>query len=565
MRFRTDSKTHLRCIRKLKAMLMQKIRRISGFPRIVLLFGAVGIGIVIFFRASLERTPFAFFYMDDFIGIQTKLNTFEFVTTPYGGHISYGVVIWVMFLRFFGASRYYPFMVLALSLTVVNALFLGNVLRRISSHGVAAIAVLWLLFLGPAFHNQLWDQASLSQLASISIFGIAVLNQAQKFYIFRCLLLAFIGFGVGGLGFGVAVALIMLLFLERHFLVSAFMTGAIFFLCLIANSSLSGTGNNPISIKNISTVPYYMVSALSGTIQAAANLPIGVAEILAVGVLVFSIPAVPIAYTKLSETAARAFFLSGFYLLVTWVLAALVRGDLVEVAAPRYVGVTAPLLLVYTVALLHLLNTSMARPPSGYTRLFELQKFPKILVVLIALASLSNLGTWLSSRENANYLGAINIAKLAAINAAEDWINPDFKPTGEGLNYVTASLINSAWRTRGVPDFSGFLNIKYPFRELRNTVFISTLLEAGLVSLVPSSSTISKNVCRDQLVLSSSDFNEIHFYDIDSEITIRNRFSEPLSISGSSGSGILRVEQVKDESKWILDTTSGCLTSEKIP
>jgi len=516
---------------------------------------------------TLDRTPFAFFYMDDFVGIQSKLDTFDFVTKPYGGHVAYCVVVWYAMLSFFGADSYYPFMALALSITVVNAIFLGNLLKRISSQGLAAISVLWLLFLGPAFHNQLWDQASLSQLASISVFGIAVLDQKRRFYIFSCLPLLFVGFGVGGLGIGVAIALITLLFLERHFVVSALMTAVVFFVLLVARSSLSATGNNPLSVRNISTVPNYMISALSGTIRTAANLPAGIAEILAVGVLVFSIPVVPIAYSRLSETAARAFFLSGFYLLVTWGLAGLVRGDLTEVAAPRYVGVTAPVLLVYSVALLELLRTGKVNSPIGYKRFFEVLKFPEVLVALIALASLSNLGMWLISRENTNYLGSMNIAKLAAIYDAEAWISPEFQPGGEGLDYVRASSINSAWRSRGVPDFSGYLERDSPFRSASNSQWITTLLEAGLVSYGPTSGVSEKfeeNLCREQLIISANVSTEIYFFHIKNEITVRNEFSEPVSIGDSSGTGVLNLEKVKGELKWIFETNAGCLISGKI-
>ena len=546
--------------------MIQRIIRTSNFARLPALLAVLGIGIVAFFKMTLDRTPFAFFYMDDFVGIQSKLETLEFATNPYGGHISYCVAIWSVMLEFFGTSRYFPFMVLALSLTVLNALCLGNLTKRISSQGLAVVAILWLLYLGPAFHNQLWDQASLSQLASISIFGIAALNQENRFYIICSLLLLFVGFGVGGLGFGVAVALIVLLFLERRFVVSALISGAVFLVLLIARSSLAETGNNPISVRNIATVPNYMISALAGTIRTAANLPAGIAEIFAVGVLVLSIPVVPIAYSKLSTTASRAFFLSGVYLMVTWGLAGLVRGDLSEVAAPRYVGVTAPVLFVYTVALLELLRTGRKGSASSYRRFFELLMFPKVLVVLTAMAALSNSGIWLSSRDNANYLGSFNIAKLAAIYDAEDWISPDFKPTGEGLDYVSASLINSAWRSRGVPDFSGYLERDSPFRSASNSQWITTLLEAGLVAVVPTSgkSVPTNEVpCTKQAVTMMNSSTEIKFFNIENGITIRNKFSDPLVVRDSSGNGILSLQQLSGASNWIFETTSGCLISEK--
>ncbi len=519
------------------------------------------LGFFFFFSESFSQLPNAFFYMDDYLVIQSEKSLHRYVIEPYGGHVFYvSALVWRGTLRIFGADSYYPFLLISLVITAVNAVFLGDVLRRIGTRSIALVAVFWSLYFGPAFHNQLWTLASLNQLASISVLGLIVLNTSKKSYLPLCFLFAVIGVGVGGLGVGVAVSLICLTLLEHRFLFSSLLIVLTAFAVLVARSSLAATGNNPLALQSFSKIPYYLISALSGTIQASLNIPSDIAAVGTVAVILSSIAALLRVKLRVDELYCRAVLSSGSYLITTWGLAGLVRSDLSEVAAPRYIGATAPMLLIYVVALYKLLVADMdsSREKLGFQKS---SRVPRFFIVVILVATVSNLGIWVSSRENANYLGSVNLAKLAAIYYARAWINPDFQPSGEGLTYVRASLINNGWDQWGSPDFISRLNSDSKHRGLINSQWLSTLVEAGLVNVDPSKKPqIAANNCLSTLKVPTSKSVSVNFHGVDGNIKIKNNFSDPVDIPGTTGAGVIKTRSIQVETEWTFQVKSGCIS-----
>jgi len=519
------------------------------------------LGFFFFFSESVSQLPNAYFYMDDYLVIQSKKSLYEFVIEPYGGHVFYtSALIWRGTLRIFGADSYYPFLLIALAITALNAVFLGNVIRRLGSWSFALAAVFWTLYFGPAFHNQIWTLASLNELASVSISGLILLNASKKSYLPLCFFFAVIGFGVGGLGVGVGVSLICLMLLERRFLFSSLLIFLTAVAVMIARSSLATTGNNPLTFQNLSKVPYYLVSALSGTIQGSLNVPPEIAAVGAVGLILASVVGLPRVRMRINELQNRALLLSGSYLITTWGLAGLVRNDLSEVAAPRYIGATAPMLFIYVFALCKLLLTDKSRS-HGELVFYNFTRITRFSTYVVVVASFSNLGIWVSSRENANYLGSVNLAKLAAIYDARTWINPDFSTPGEGLTYVRASLINKGWDQWGKPDFLSRLNNDSNYRGLINSQWLSTLIEAGLVNVNPVNQEQSAGAnCLSTLQVPTSKSALIDFYGVSGVVKMKNTFSDLVDIPGTTGDGVIQILPIRPAADWTLQVDSGCIS-----
>ncbi len=545
-----------------KQIYKQVAEKYSAKYRTSLGITVLTLGLCFFFSESFSQLPNAYFYMDDYLVIQSKKSLYQYVIEPYGGHVFYvSALVWRGTLRIFGSDSYFPFLFIALAITALNAVFLGNVLRRIGSKSFALVAVFWSLYFGPAFHTQLWTLASLNQLASISVFGIIVLDRSKKSYLLLCFLFVVVGVGVGGLGVGVAVALICLMLLERRFLFGTFLSVLTMAAVFIARSSLANTGNNPLTLQALSKIPYYLVSALSGTIQSTLNVPADIAAVGTVAVVLASVVALPQVKIRINELECRSLFLSGTYLITTWGLAGLVRSDLTEVAAPRYVGATAPILLVYIAALCKLLATDISSRNREFST-FNPSRIIRLLTVVIAIATISNLGIWVSSRENANYLGSINLAKLSAIYDAKAWINPDFQTLGEGLTYVRASLINEGWNQWGSPDFASRLNKETKYRGLINHHWISTLVDAGLVKVSPLNQIESRQKqCLLTLNVSTSNPVSIDFYGVGTNIKIRNDFADPVEIPGTTGDGVIQFLPIRAAVDWIIQVDSGCIAA----
>ena len=519
------------------------------------------LGFFFFFSKSFGQLPNAFFYMDDYLVIQSEKSLYQFVFEPYGGHVFYtSALIWRGTLRIFGADSYYPFLLIALAITALNAVFLGNVIRRLGSWSFALAAVFWTLYFGPAFHNQIWTLASLNELASVSISGLILLNASKKSYLPLCFFFAVIGFGVGGLGVGVGVSLICLMLLERRFLFSSLLIFLTAVAVMIARSSLATTGNNPLTFQNLSKVPYYLVSALSGTIQGSLNVPPEIAAVGAVGLILASVVGLPRVRMRINELQNRALLLSGSYLITTWGLAGLVRNDLSEVAAPRYIGATAPMLFIYVFALSKLLLTDKSRS-HGELVFYNFTRITRFSTYVVVVASFSNLGIWVSSRENANYLGSVNLAKLAAIYDARTWINPDFAAPGEGLTYVRASLINKGWDQWGKPDFLSRLNNDSNYRGLINSQWLSTLIEAGLVNVNPVNQEQSAGAnCLSTLQVPTSKSALIDFYGVSGVVKMKNTFSDLVDIPGTTGDGVIQILPIRPAADWTLQVDSGCIS-----
>ncbi len=449
--------------------------------------GLFAVAAVVAALETARRASTAFFYMDDFIGIQRDGGWLDYVFQPYGGHIVFtATLVWDGWLALFGTSSYLPYLWLAIGLTTLSAVAVLAVVTRLLGVAVGCLAGVWTLFLGPAFHNQLWDQASLSLIALVALLCIALLGLEGPLRGWIALAAAVVGLGVGGLGVGVAVAFVALALIERRWVIASaamLITGLV---VLEARRSLVPTeGIEQSFITSLARIPLYVALALQEVLRASFSLPqnmAGAAAAVAVALIVLGAVA---AYRSPSSVARRAFILTLTYLFTSWALTAMVRGLPAEpegAAAPRYLGVTGPALVIALLAALVLILGSSTRSRVGRP-LFHRRRVALAAGATFAVAAFANLGIWVQARANTAHLGATNMARLAAMHAGRSWIDPEFAPPGEGLVYVRQGSIEDAWARRGLPDLDArkvFLHGPSPAVQ---DAFLDTALEAGLLTI----------------------------------------------------------------------------------
>lgn len=526
---------------------------------------AVGFGLIAL--TTLSRTPDGFFYMDDFIGIQHRGSTLSLAISPYGGHLSYSAgLLWFGWLEAFGTSSYTPFLVLAICLTGLNAAALSVTVSRLTNPLAGLAAAAWLLLLGPAFHNQLWDQASLAQLASTAVILVPVVIGMGRRGVIFALPLVVVGFGVGGLGFGVLVGFCALCLAMRKWAIAvtliACLTAAVI---IAAGSGAASAGGDPSLLGTVARIPLYVLSALQETIRLSLNVPTPMAGALAVGVIVVVGMATYRALSHVELLESRCLIISASYLLATWAIAGFVRGILEEVAAPRYLGVTAPVLLLACISSLVLLG-----PP---VRSLAIQMAPKLNVpsltvaicLVLGIAALSNTPNWLQARTNTSYLGSLNLARLAAMHAGTSWIAPAFKPSGEGLTYVQQDAIELAWSARGEPRLQPSAIATREHAAESATAFVTTVIEAGGVEEARSSATapVSWSSCQRMANTNNVTPQSATWFRVRGStdgVTAQALGSSAVPVPIVDKPGIYKLNPTVGGGQWKLNAPQGCIS-----
>jgi hypothetical protein len=514
---------------------------------------------------TLARAAGAFFYADDYTFIQSTASWAELVFAPYNGHIGYTAgLFWVTLLEVAGAGSYVPFLALAVIFVIVSAAAVFALASRLLGPFVALTAGLWTLFLGPAFHNQLWDQASLALIVLPVLVALSVIgSRAGRGWQLLALAVVVVGAGTGGLAAGVLASFIALSLVLRRWIMAAGVAVVLVVFAVLGSSSLpedTNLGASPLIL--FSRVPSYVLAALQGTVQAGLNIPPGMAGAVALVVVLGLVWALVLAVRDPQSLAATALIVCAAYLLFTWAAAGYVRGIVDEVAAPRYLGVTGPVLLLAILAasrvLLAAWGTSHNRD-ANHARRGE-RIIAASASIILAIAALSNLPTWRDARENATYLGAGNVAALSALHAGRSWIAPGFTPPGEGLTTVRQAAIEDAWQRRGAPDLmpAAILARDYPQQSAGRLV--ETALAAGWVTQQPIiAGRYSRPAgCAPELVLDARRATAVRVFG-DGPVTASALGALPQAVPYSGTDGRILVRPLRGAGEVLLRREGGCL------
>jgi len=513
---------------------------------------------------TLIESPRWFFYMDDFIGIQQEGNLLTFAVSPYGGHLSFSSAsVWFAALATFGSDSYTPFLLLAIVATALNAVALYVAMGRVAGRWVGACGASWLMFLGPAFHNQLWAQASLSQLASVAVMLLALLNSQTRHGLVLMAAVAVLGFGIGGLGVGVGVAFLVLLLMARRWTTAAL--GLLILAMGVIAAYLSARGGSAAPGSGLTAhllnIPGYMLAAVQETLRVGLGATAEMAGALTVAGIAACAWGIRLALSRPSAVASRLLAASLSYLLTTWFLTGLIRGLPEEVAAPRYVGVTAPLVAVAIVSSLTLLSESSPRSTEAASRGLPRAAMVAVSVTLIAAAA-ANGATWIQARKNSDYLGALNTARLTAIHAGSDWIAWDFAPQGEGLTYVRAGAIEAAWSRHGLPPLTPAAIKDSGYVTDAAAAFLTTAVEAGVVQF-NAASVPEPSACTSDLLVRGRDTQRVLFTLVapDQQINLAVSGLPDVSVPLNAGlaEGVAEVRPLKGFGPIRLQATDGCL------
>lgn len=521
---------------------------------------------------TFHRAPHAFFYMDDFIGIQEKGNLWLLAVKPYSGHVSFLTgSIWVLWLQLFGTQSYAPYLALACVLTTTSALALTYLVARISTWSVGSAAGVWVIFLGPAFHNQLWDQASLQQIAPISLAFIALLLRPVAATNTRCWVavgVAIVSSGTGGLGFGVLVATSLVLIWMRRYKQATFgfVTAAV--LVLIGQLSGGSFGSDVTLVSRVERVPGYVLLAYQTTFQSSFGLPEALAGGAASLFIVALIAGGVAARREFHPPSARTAVLAFGYLIVTWSTLGFTRGISDEVAAPRYLGVTGPVLLLLILATCVLLWQGARQLGVVSDSKWLVTYLCAVAIMFIGAAVLTNLQVWLVARSNANYLGTLNLARLAALHDGRSWIPSGYSPPGEGLKYVKAGLIEEAWRRHGLPPLSSSDITNRPWSVEASTALVEVAVNAGVVRTVtPSAGTVVRSgdsvrsKCRLRQTAHPPWRFRVRRNSRNLALSLKALSSVPVEAPLTEG-GVkheLLLRPMPGTGRWLIETSGGCL------
>lgn len=504
----------------------------------------------------------SFFYMDDFVGIQSTASYWSLVTHPYGGHVAYSTAaLWYGLLEVVGTSSHLPYLGLSVVMSVAAALLVYRVGRRLTDRPIAVASALWLLFLAPAFHNQLWSQAALSQLTTMSLCVVVLARPPARRGVLITVAAALVGLGVGGLGLGLVVAAVVLLLLHRSWLAAGALTLLLAVVVVIGRVSLAQNGGvGGLGLGAVVRLPHYLTTAYFGTIEAglgpAAPATGVVAVLLLVGVLAFLGRAV----ADPGKPWSQAIVVGLVYLLVTWSLTGLVRGLDDEVAAPRYVGVTGPALLVVGLGVCGAALERLAEAPTdlAWVRGRGARARLALGLILVVVAT-SALPAWIQHRRDASYLGTVNRGHLSALAAGAGWISPDFAPSGEGLTYVRAGTIGAAWRVHGQPALDPTMQAAGPYGSAFASGFLATLVEAGWV-VADSGAHAGVGSCSTTLSVDTQSAQRIGYrLGAGDELTVSVLGAPGVSVVSGPAAGTLDVHPLAWGGPSQVSSAGGCL------
>jgi hypothetical protein len=514
---------------------------------------------------TLRWAPNSFFYMDDYNAIQSTKPLLRLAIEPYEGHLAYvSGVVWATFFRIFGTSSYTPYLWLAICCTSAAAIATSIVVSKIVGRLVGIAALLWVLFLAGAHHNHLWDQASLNQIVPV-LFAIAVLIKSDwRFRSPALAALTVVTLGMGGIGFGLAVSISMLLAVARRWKWVAANVGMIVIAMYVATRNLyetpAATGKS--GIEKISEIPSYLVVAIQVTIKTALNVPLAYAGALSVALLALSIAVTPFVLRNKPSIASTTMLAGWTYLLTNWASTSWTRGEPEAAAAPRYLGVTGPILLMIAMASVAI-GIDIARGHGIILTPTSRPAFRSLVgAFLLLLSTVSQFSMWHDSRVGWSTLGSLNLARLSAMHAGESWIDPGFAPTGEGLTYVRQSPIEWGWTRHGVPELDPQSITTRLAKEASSDAFIATAMEAGLLALSTSTtfpSEISTQPCSHSIEVDSDSIHSIDYWGPAGTIYGQLLDSSSIALTNSSLDGRLVLRELRNAGNWRITSPTKCL------
>lgn len=513
--------------------------------------------------ATFRLAGSSFFYMDDFVGIQDGTSSYwTHVVRPYGGHVTFSAAaLWYGLLAVSGTSSHLPYLALSVAMTVGSAVLLYRVGSAVMHRLVGVAAALWLLFLAAAFHNQLWSQAALSQLATMSLCVVLLAGVRTRARVVGTVAAALVGLGVGGLGLGVVVAAGVVLVIHRRWLALGLLSAVFVVVVVVGRVSLVHAGGGaPVGPGALLRLPAYLVAAYVGTIQASLGPAQVATGTVAVLLFVAAIAALSTPLRDLTSIATRAILVGGTYLLVTWSLTGVVRGIPDEVAAPRYLGVTGPALLIVALGVCASILRGVTRAESPVASWRSWVRARTVLAVAsgLVVVAASAVPAWMQARRDASYLGTLNLGHLSAMAAGSDWIAPDFAPTGEGLTYVRESAVTAAWQAHGQPDLAPASHLEGPYAGAFTGGFLATLVEARWAVAEPSAASPSS--CASQLSLDTASPQVIAYrLDAGDELRVSILGAPGVSIVSGPQTGRLRAHPLAWGGPAVFSTTAGCL------
>ena len=246
-------------------------------------------------------------------------------------------------------------------------------------------------------------------------------------------------------------------------------------------------------------------------------------------------------------------------MLSTWALAGLVRTSRAELAPPRYIGVTGPILLCLITATLVL---TIERLRVTHNMKFELNRFYTVaLFILLTTIAYSQLPVWFQARESASYLGSMNMARFSAMKTGRAWIDSEFAPPGEGLTYVRQEAIQEAWARRGEPELIPEVVLNREFPIATATAFVETLVAAGIAKVSSITDTSPADQCLKSLVIPTTTTEKFNFTNTEQLLTITLGYSNALEIPDTLGSGSVTLNPLEFADTWLISTKTGCLTA----
>lgn len=506
----------------------------------------------------------SYFYMDDYIGIQSTANPIIFAFTPYNGHISFsGGGSWLLFLEIVGTQSYKPFLIFSIFLTLLASFLFYIVLKKVSNSYLALATATLCLFSSGSFHNQLWDQASLAYLAISAIFGILLLGQNSKKTMVMSITFVILGFGIGGLGFGVLAGWLTINAFQRKWIIFFISLGFAATMVLISVLSLNKSTNQSTGItENIFGIPKYLFVAVRETFRIGFGLPISpfnnYVAIVFISLILFSLV---IIFKKYKNSILQnSFLMSLAALSTTWFLAALVRGNLDEVAAPRYLGVTEPLLFLLCISSVIIIYKKYSATIIQEKRKITASLTTFFLVTVSFISVFLQFPSWHQTRLNSSYLGSQNMGSLAAMWDSKEWIDPSFTPKNEGLNYVVQSKINNGWENHGIPNSTITSSNTLLFPEVFNDAYISTLFDAGLLVRKSGNKSNTNELCNSSIIVVSGQNFSIFNTSPETKITVKTSDGyHDYNYQQISLDGVYSFQKVNEFQEWDVSIDIGCL------
>jgi hypothetical protein len=394
----------------------------DALPLVVLAIAVVAfIAVVLDYGAGLN-------FLDDewsFL-IYRRGFTADAFFVPHGEHIAVlPVVVYKTLLALFGMSSTLPFRIFSTLLLAATAVLLFTYIRRRAGSWLALIAVVLMLFLGPAWRDILWpfEMMLVGSLAA-GIGMLMALERGDRRGDRIACALASVSVLCSSLGISFVLAAAIDVALRgdsrgRR----AFIPAVPFAVYVVWYATYGYQAAHHVTLHNVVTAPLYLLEGIASALQSLAGLVpahtleqgyptwAGWALLGLLGVVVVLRvargPRLP-TYLWPVVTAGASY----------WLLAAANYFPGREPAHSRYQYVGAAFVLMMAAALFG--GTRRARWP-----------FVAAAAAVAALALSSNLGMLRDARDFLRDQTAMTRADLGAIQIARRTVNPDFTPSEE--------------------------------------------------------------------------------------------------------------------------------------